>query len=88
MITNEISKRTMPGNQARHATLIDMPRSRVPTDDLYARFQNHERFCEESLMVETESGTLVPMRLSPGQFDCGRRSASSASADNPCASST
>jgi len=64
---NNINQRRMPTNQARHSTPINAA-SRIPTDDIYARFQDHQRFCAESLVVETESRTLVPMRLSPGQL--------------------
>lgn len=36
-------------------------------EDIYLGFQNHARFCAESLIVETEHRELVPMILSPGQ---------------------
>lgn len=39
-----------------------------PGDDLYYGFQNHEKFCRESLTVEAESKELVPMVLGPGQL--------------------
>jgi hypothetical protein len=34
---------------------------------LYDEFSNHASFCRQSLMVETEAKTVVPMVLSPGQ---------------------
>ncbi|HLK47712.1 MAG TPA: hypothetical protein VKT49_06235 [Bryobacteraceae bacterium] len=37
-------------------------------DQIYESFQDHACFCQDSLLVETEARTLVPMRLSPGQL--------------------
>lgn len=34
---------------------------------LYDKFSDHAAFCRQSLMVETEAKTIVPMVLSPGQ---------------------
>jgi hypothetical protein len=36
-------------------------------EEIYSGFQDHARFCRESLTVETEGRELVPMTLSPGQ---------------------
>ena len=35
---------------------------------LYDRFSDHASFCRQSLVVETEAKTIVPMELSPGQI--------------------
>jgi hypothetical protein len=37
-------------------------------DEIRYGFQDHARFCRESLVVETEARQLVPMVLSPGQI--------------------
>ena len=63
----------MNGNEARHFSLNEGARSPIATDDLYERFQDHVRFCKESLVVETESRALLPMCLSPGQLRFERR---------------
>jgi hypothetical protein len=39
----------------------------VPAEEIYCNFEDHARFCKESLIVETEGRALVPMILSPGQ---------------------
>ena len=39
----------------------------IPAQEIYRNFQDHPRFCQESLIVETEGRALVPMILSPGQ---------------------
>lgn len=36
-------------------------------DEIHRDFQQHQIFCKESLIVETEARTIVPMVLSPGQ---------------------
>jgi hypothetical protein len=38
-----------------------------PGDDIYHGFPDHERFCNESLMVQNKLGKLVPMYLGPAQ---------------------
>ncbi len=43
------------------------PTITIPAQEIYSAFQDHARFCRESLTVETEQRQLVPMTLSPGQ---------------------
>ena len=45
-----------------------IPNRMIPEEEIYRNFQDHGRFCKESLMVETEARELVPMILSPGQI--------------------
>ena len=45
-----------------------IPNRMIPEEEIYRNFQDHARFCKESLMVETEARELVPMILSPGQI--------------------
>jgi hypothetical protein len=40
----------------------------LTASEVFHGFQNHEEFCRESLIVETEQKTLVPMILGPGQL--------------------
>jgi len=65
-----------------------IPNRMIPEEEIYRNFQDHARFCKESLMVETEARELVPMILSPGQIDCGTPSPSSAEPESPPASFT
>lgn len=37
-------------------------------EEIYRGFQDHAKFCRESLTVETEGGKLVPLELGPGQL--------------------
>ena len=43
-------------------------RNKEIQDNIYLGFQDHARFCRESLTVETEKRELVPMVLGPGQL--------------------
>jgi hypothetical protein len=45
-----------------------IPNRVIPEEEIYRNFQDHARFCKESLIVETEARELVPMILSPGQI--------------------
>ena len=40
----------------------------IPAHQIRENFQDHRKFCEQSLIVETEACELVPMILSPGQL--------------------
>ncbi len=40
----------------------------IPAHQIRENFEDHRKFCEQSLIVEAESGELVPMFLSPGQL--------------------
>jgi hypothetical protein len=44
-----------------------LPNRMIPAEEIYFNFEDHTRFCKESLIVETEGRALVPMILSPGQ---------------------
>jgi hypothetical protein len=44
------------------------PPAMILADQIHADFQSHARFCQQSLMVETEARTVVRMVLSPGQL--------------------
>ena len=43
-------------------------KSPADVDLVYRSFRDHAAFCRSSLIVETESGVLVPMELGPGQL--------------------
>lgn len=59
-------QRSGEGSTAREMKSIESM-TEQDRDLVYREFSNHASFCRESLVVETEAKTIVPMELGPGQ---------------------